>query len=510
MIRAAIYCRLSDEDRNKKAKTDESESIQNQKSILCEYCKNQSWEIVDIFCDEDMSGADRQRPEFNRMIAMCERGNIDVVVCKTQSRFSREIETVEHYIHGKFIEWGVRFVGVLDHADTNDIRNKKSRQINGLINEWYLEDLSENVKKTLRHKKENGIYTGAFAPYGYKLDKENRGKLFIDEKAAFVVKKIYSMYESGFGYVKIANKLNQENIPNPYEYKRLNGSKFKTNGSTLTSKLWNETEIRNILKNEVYTGTLVQGKTETVSYKSKKRRKINESDYIRIINSHEAIIDAKRWEEINKRIKERKRAQKTGTRHIFSGKIICAECRSAMWKMSYMLKDGRYEYFKCKATKCSNQCANSKSIRYDIVYEAVNSNIRQLFLKYFNLQESDLKEFYTKASGDREKIITMLKDGILKQKLNIKRLYKDKLNDIIDSETFNDIHEEISQEILKAEEKIRQLSKENAPQTDLKEIICNFLKEFKTDEFIINKLVSRIEISQELDGQRRITLFLNV
>jgi len=124
MKRAGIYVRLSDEDRDKKTSAkDESESIQNQKSMLLQYCMERGWDIYDIYCDEDYSGADRKRPDFNRMINDCEQGKINLVVCKTQSRFSRDMEIIEHYLHGKFFEWGVRFVSIIDHADT-DIEGK--------------------------------------------------------------------------------------------------------------------------------------------------------------------------------------------------------------------------------------------------------------------------------------------------------------------------------------------------------------------------------------------------
>ncbi len=504
MNRVAIYCRLSDEDRNKKDKTQQSESIQNQKSLLTEYCQKSNWQIQGIYCDEDMSGADKTRPEFLRMLAECERGNIDIVLCKTQSRFSREIETVEHYIHGKFLEWGVRFIGLLDYVDTEDARNKKSRQINGLINEWYLEDLSENVKKTLRHKKEQGIYTGAFAPYGYKILKEFPGKLFIDEEAAAVVERIYSMYECGNGYVKIAQTLNEEGIPNPYRYKRLNGSKFKTHGETITSISWNESTVRSILKNEVYTGTLVQGKTETISYKSKKRKRVKDTDYIKIPNTHEAIITPGRWQEINNKMTTRKRAQKTGKRHIFSGKIFCDECGSAMWKMSYKLKDGRYEYLKCKSTKCANLCTNSKSIRFDVVEEAVKNEMKKLIDKYVNPEMLNLEEVRkekSKTNSDREEALKM---RILKQKLNIKQLYKDKLNDIIDNEIFMSCYKEITDEIKELEKKL--LQRENRSKNHQ----LKYPKSFVIDEYTIHNFIEKITISKETQEMRKINIYFKI
>ena len=150
--RVGIYCRLSDEDRFKKDKNDDSESIANQKSMLLKYALNKNWEVVNVYSDDDYSGADINRPKFNELLKDCEEGKIDIVLCKTQSRFSRDMEIVEKYIHNKFIEWGIRFVSIVDNADTQVKGNKKARQINGLINEWYLEDLSDNIRSSLQNR----------------------------------------------------------------------------------------------------------------------------------------------------------------------------------------------------------------------------------------------------------------------------------------------------------------------------------------------------------------------
>ena len=137
---AAIYCRLSREDEEKQS---ESESIQNQKSMLIKYALDKGWDIYNIYCDEDYSGIDRERPAFRQLIADAEARRFDIVLVKTQSRFTRDMELVEKYIHGLFAEWGIRFVATVDNVDTDIKGNKKARQINGLVNEWYLEDLSE-------------------------------------------------------------------------------------------------------------------------------------------------------------------------------------------------------------------------------------------------------------------------------------------------------------------------------------------------------------------------------
>lgn len=149
----AVYARLSKEDEEKKS---ESESIQNQKSILVRYALEQGWEVYQIYCDEDYSGADSLRPDFNRMLEDARQGLFQVILCKSQSRFTRDMELVEKYIHGLFPLWGIRFIAVADNADTEVRGNKKARQINGLINEWYLEDLSENVRMVLDLKRREG------------------------------------------------------------------------------------------------------------------------------------------------------------------------------------------------------------------------------------------------------------------------------------------------------------------------------------------------------------------
>ncbi len=217
---ADIYVRLSDEDRNKKYVTDESESIQNQKTMLINYCVEKGWQINGIYSDDDYSGADSSRPGWNRVLKDCEGGKCSIVVCKTQSRFSRDMEMIEKYIHGKFIEWGVRFIGVVDNVDTNIKGNKKARQINGLINEWYLDDLSDNVKATLSTKRKQGDFVGSFAPYGYLVDPNDKNRLVIDKEAAEVVRRIFEMYISGLGYISVAKQLNNEEIPPPCVHKR--------------------------------------------------------------------------------------------------------------------------------------------------------------------------------------------------------------------------------------------------------------------------------------------------
>ena len=183
--RAAIYCRLSVEDANKEA--EESESIQNQREMLLAYAKKQNWEVSAVYADEDYSGLREDRPAFQQMLADAERGCFSVILCKSQSRFTRNAATAERYLHELFPRWGIRFVTVVDHVDTAFRGNKKARQINSLVNEWYSEELSENIRAVFRRKMEQGQFLGNYAPYGYRKDTKDRHHLVIDPETAPVV-----------------------------------------------------------------------------------------------------------------------------------------------------------------------------------------------------------------------------------------------------------------------------------------------------------------------------------
>ena len=208
----AVYCRLSREDGDG---VRESESIQNQRALLTEYAAVHGWKVYAAYCDDDCSGADRTRPAFNRMLRDARDKKFEIVLCKTQSRFTRDLELVEKYIHGLFPLWGIRFIAVVDHVDTALRGNKKARQINGLVNEWYLEDMSENIRSVLTNRRKNGFHIGAFALYGYKKDPDQKGHLIIDEEAAAVVREVFTLFSQGYGKTAIARMLNDRGIPNP-------------------------------------------------------------------------------------------------------------------------------------------------------------------------------------------------------------------------------------------------------------------------------------------------------
>lgn len=225
--RTVLYLRLSDEDRCKLNIYEASQSIKNQEIMLRQYAINQGWNIVGVYNDEDYSGADRNRPNFKKMIFECSLGLVDIVLVKTQARFARDIELIDKYIHNKFKEWHVRFVTYIENIDNTKNETKKTSQITSMVDEWYIEDTSKNIRATLKTKREHGQFTGSFAPYGYKKDIHNKNHLVIDNVAAENVKRIFNYYANGFSFKMIIQMLHNENILSPMEYKMLNNSKLK-------------------------------------------------------------------------------------------------------------------------------------------------------------------------------------------------------------------------------------------------------------------------------------------
>ena len=431
-MKVAIYCRLSEEDRNKQFETDDSNSIQNQKAMLLQYAMEQGWEVYNIYSDDDYTGSDRKRPEFNRLLADAERKRFDIILCKTQSRFTRELELVEKYIHGLFPIWGIRFVSIVDNADTNNKGNKKSRQINGLVNEWYLEDMSENIRSVLTNRRQNGFHIGAFAPYGYKKDPDQKGHLIIDEEAATVVKEIFTLFSQGHGKTAIARSLNDRGIPNATEYKRLHGLRYQQ-PKRKNSTLWKYFAISDILVNEVYIGNMVQGRYGSVSYKTKQNKPRPKSEWIRVEGTHEPIIDRELWDRAQALIAQKAKPFNVGTIGLFAKKVRCANCGYVMCSS----KNRGKHYLKCSSRHVAKDACIGSFISVDRLEGVVIDELNRLSAEYLDKDELEQNiEFCNNLQAQKARLVSDI--AIYKKKIDeyskgIRDLYIDKVKGLISS-----------------------------------------------------------------------------
>lgn len=379
--RGIIYVRLSQEDLDRE-KGNVSKSILNQLLMLLTYCNDKGIEVIGIFYEEDISGSDGTREEWNKTLLFCELGNTDIYVCKTQARFARSIEFVEKYLHKKFIEWNIRFLSIVDNIDTYNKGNKKSSQITAMVDEWKIEEQSINTKKTLRAKNNAGQWTGSFAPYGYIEDPDDMYHLVIDEEAVKVVREIYSMYANGIGYYKICLSLNERKIPTPSKHKKLQGLKFVCPQCPNGAEYWNVDTIRRILLDETYDGLLIQHRTERIAYNIKGFKKIPKNEQSIIACAHERIIDP----EISKVVRKKFSDRKT--------KIDLTNARKNAKELIKTIQDNLKDYNTPEDKLLILNCAIN-----NLENSIIGNDLKDISLKYDTLREKTLllnSELYSK------------------------------------------------------------------------------------------------------------------
>lgn len=452
-MKAAIYCRLSEEDRNKQFETDDSNSIQNQKAMLSQYAAEQGWEIYRIYSDDDYTGSDRKRPEFQQLLRDAEAKRFEVILCKTQSRFTRELELVEKYIHGLFPLWGIRFIGVVDNADTANKGNKKSRQINGLVNEWYLEDMSDNIRSVLTNRRVNGYHIGAFALYGYRKDPDVKGHLLIDEEAAAVVREVFSLFAQGYGKTAIARILNDRGIPNPTEYKRQKGLRYKGPKSK-NSTYWKYFAIADMLTNEIYIGNMVQGKYGSVSYKTKQNKPRPKDQWYVVKGTHEPIIDRELWDTVQRMVHSKAKPFAGGEIGVFAKKARCAYC-------GYTLRThkahGTY-YLECPNHNVAQDACIGTFVPVRKVEQAVLAELKRLSNAYLDKDAITQKVEFQNDIRQKKKQVAEQLDAYQKRlseySKGLRDLYMDKVRGFLTEQDFTEMSKSFAADRTRVEKQI--------------------------------------------------------
>ena len=511
-MKAAIYCRLSEEDRNKQFETDDSNSIQNQKAMLLQYAMEQGWEVYNLYSDDDYTGSDRRRPEFNRLLEDAKAHRFDIVLCKTQSRFTRELELVEKYIHGLFPIWGIRFVSIVDNADTANKGNKKSRQINGLVNEWYLEDMSENIRSVLTNRRQNGFHIGAFALYGYKKDPNQKGHLLIDEEAAAVVREVFTLFSQGYGKTAIARMLNDRGIPNPTEYKRLHGLRYQQ-PKRKNSTLWKYFAISDMLTNEIYIGNMVQGKYGSVSYKTKQNKPRPQSEWYRVEGTHKAIIDRPLWNRVQSMIAERAKPFDCGTVGLFARKAICANCG---YTMRSSKNRGRH-YLQCSNRHVAKDACIGSFISVEKLERMVIDELNRLAAAYLDKDELERNiEFCENLQGQKKQLLDTLatyEKRIAEYTKGLRDLYMDKVKGLLNDSDFSALSKEFSSEksrlervLLDGQRQLAELEDRIAAGDNRKALVERYINLEHLTREIVEILIDHITVGKRIPGTRDVPI----
>lgn len=458
---ADLYLRLSKEDGEvTEGRRQESNSISNQKDLIMDYLEaHPEIKIHTVRVDDGYSGVDFNRPNFQLMLEDIKKGTVDCVIVKDLSRFGRNYIEAGRYIEKIFPMLGVRFIAITDNYDSlycEDSGNEITVPFKNLINDAYCRDISIKIRSNLEIKRKKGEYIGAFSVYGYLKSDMNKNQLVADEYAAGVVRDIYSMKLSGMSQQAIADKLNQEGILSPMEYKKSIGINLSTTFKTGSRAKWSYVAVTRILKDEIYTGVLIQGKQTTPNYKIRTRINKVKSEWVRVENTHSPIISRSEFELVQEILKTDTRCA-PGKDTIFplAGILYCGDCMEGMVRKTVPANGKEYVYYVCSQNKkhkekCSPHRIREKELNETILY-LLQSHIREVLgleevLR--TIDEAPYRELGIAKYNDRiEKKREELKKAE-RRKLN---LYEDLKDEIITKKEYTQLKEEFDRQVEEAE-----------------------------------------------------------
>ena len=240
----------------------------------------------------------------------------------------------DRFIQKVFPALGVRFVAVVDHYDSLTATHSDRNLVvpfKNFINDNYSRDTGNKIRSSQEALRNTGKYIGAYVSYGYVKSNTEKGKILVDDYAAEIVRKIFSMKMNGKSAGAIAIRLNELGILAPSEYKKTLGINYKSGFKTKTTVLWSAVTVKRILTNRIYTGVLEQGKRSRISYKVRKVIERPQDEWAVVENNHEAIISSSDFEVVQKLLAADTRISPSeSSAYLFSGILYCGDCGKGM------------------------------------------------------------------------------------------------------------------------------------------------------------------------------------
>ena len=514
---AFAYLRLSNEE----AAEGESSSIKNQRVIIQDYCERNEILLVRVFIDDGWSGGNFDRPAFQEMIALLEQGKANIVITKDLSRLGRDMREASYYAEQYFPEHGIRYLTVADNFDTEQENVMAPFQF--AMNEVYLRDGSRKVKEVLKAKREKGLYC-ACAPYGYVKDPRNKNRLVPDEETAPIIRRIFEAAANGDSSRKIAMELNRDGIMPPLKYKVLYKGNFSEDGAARASDLWNYTTVKRILKNPVYLGHTLLGKSRKVSVKSKKKLNVPKDQWAVTENTHEPIITQEVFDLAQFNLGKGTfdfRQYDHVRRSIFSGIAFCAQCGHALCSCGTVYKGERekYWYLSCNRHRLdiTDSCVGVR-IKYSDILEVVRQDLNSLISLSPEEKEAVAREAMRRAGDDNLIKVKQLQLQKAKARLStidkvITKLYTDNAEGKIDDSRLERMLSELQRESAGLEKTIDSLSvidSVNETQESYRAFFelankYTYIKELDRDTLVT--FVRRIEVGPKVlpDGTQKAT-----
>ena len=519
---AFLYERLSRDDNLE----GESYSIGNQKKLLTKVAKEKGYTNLVHFLDDGISGVTMNRPGFVEMMQQLEQGKASAVFVKDLSRLGRNYIEVGRLTEEFFPDHDIRLVAVSDNIDTAEGENELA-PIRNLFNEWYARDISKKRRISNKIKGNAGEPMGQ-PPYGYIKDPNDPKHWIVDDEAAQVVRRVYSMTLEGFGTEQIAAQLEKDDVLTPRAYWLTKGIKRPGKGKQQPPTKWNSSTITKILSLQEYCGDILNFKTYSKSYKNKKRIDNDRENWVVFQDVHEAIIERAVYEQVQqKRGKIRKRRTNNGEHNMFSGLLVCADCGS---NLHFHFNQGNPEikYFNCSNYKGNRgTCTSTHYVRVDFLEEVVLGEIRRL-TKFASLYEDEFVKAVIGHSQQAEQTDRKLKEKELKTLLArddeldglFERIYEDNVSGKLSNDRFakmsrryEDEQKELSEKIKKLRSEIEKQSSRSMTTDMFIGLVRKYTRARKLTPRMLNELVEKIEVfnAEKVNGvwEQRLRIHYN-
>lgn len=507
----ALYERLSRDDELQ----GESNSISTQKKILEEYARQRGYTSFVHFTDDGISGTRFDRPGFVKMLADIDKGLIDTVIIKDMSRLGRDYLKVGQVMED-FRKKNIRLIAINDGVDTFS-REDDFTPFRNIMNEWYAKDASRKIKSSFRSKGESGKPTSSNPPYGYLKDKDDKYKWVIDEKAAEIVRRIYTMTMQGYGPYKIAKILEEEKVDIPAYHQQKMGAGLHQKKDFKYPYRWCSSTIASMLAKEEYLGHTVNFKTRK-HYKDKKSYYVSRDNWLIIKNTHEPIIDEETFYNVQRiRGNVKRYPDGWGVYHPLTGLMYCKDCGSKM----YVHRTSNYKnvpYYICSAyskVPCGSKCKSAHRVKAENIIELIKTMLMEIKEKVKNDREmfiqtikADIDEVARKKHTEINNKLPKLEDRKNTLENLMCRIYEDMIMDKIPQSRYNLLNAQYEEEQKIIDKEIQVLKKEleelELPIKDPNKFL-NILDRYQDfsniDTYTINEFIEKIVVHErELKG----------
>lgn len=505
---AYAYYRLSREE----AQNSESASISNQKKIVEAYCEQNGIALLQFFVDDGWSGGNFERPGFQNMMRALESGKANMVITKDLSRLGRDMRESSYYAEQFFPENQIRYIAIADNFDSE--RENLMAPFQFAMNEVYLRDGSRKVKDVLQMKRGKGEYC-ACPPYGYRKDPKNRERLIPDEATAPIVRRIFDRAAKGDSCRKIAMDLSAEAVIPPLKYRVLYRDSFSDAGAARASDIWNYTTVKRILKNRVYLGDTILGKSRKASVKSKKKIPIPMDDWTVTEKTHPPLVTeeifGKAQTNMGKGTRDYRQYDHV-RKSIFGGIAVCGKCGHALCSSGTVHNGEREKYWflSCNHTRkdIADPC-EGVSIRYSHICEIIRQDLNRLIA----LSDADIdalvqtvieREHAQRKLVDKKAQLEQAENRLKTIDRMITKMYMDNAEGRIADDRLNRVVADLEKEAKALEEKVTELKADDPAD----EIQANYEKFFALakrythietlDRDTLVTFVERIEVGDKI------------